>query len=117
MMFARTVTPLWTGAGDEIKLVTRSTATGRRIPLAIGPITVLARQTHADFWIETVVGYTGFRLHLTQPGIDQRTMFGLLPNNTRAGSVAFLLQCLGLLGIGRTRLITGRRISALGKDN
>ena len=109
MMFAGTITPLAAGTGNNVKLVTRAAATGGRIPAAIRHILVLAGQTHPGFRVEPVTTNTRFRLHLAQPGIDQRTMLGLLSKDACAGCIALLLQGLLLLCAGHARLTAGRR--------
>ena len=118
MLFTGTVTTLKAPCtGNKINLVARAAAASTRTPAAIGHIAVLAWQTNSDFGVEPIIADAGLGLHLTEPGIDQRTMLGLLPKDAGAGGIAFLLQSLRLLCVDRTRLIAGCRNNTFRKDH
>jgi hypothetical protein len=102
--------------GNKIKFVARAAAASSRIPAAIRHIAVLAWQPNSDFGVEPITADAGLGLHLTEPGKDKRTMLGLLPKDAGVGGIAFLLQGLGLLCVGRTRLIAGCRNNTFRKD-
>ena len=95
MLFTGTVTTLKASCtGNKIKLVARAVAASSRTPAAIRHIAVLAWQTNSDFGVEPITADAGLRLHLTELGIDQSKMLGLLPKEAGAGGIAFLLQSL-----------------------
>ena len=117
MMFAGTITTLTACTGNKIELVAWAATARSRIPATIRHIAVLAWQTHSGFGVEPITADAGLGLHLAQPGIDQRAMLGLLPKDTRARGIAFLLQRLRLLCVGRAKLAAGCRNNTFRKDH